>query len=373
MMKIQVYSYFHIPNGSIPQISAAWIRQLKAAGHTIKVLDYGNQDCRIDDMRPALGEWDAISAESPNTSTAPMGIYFGYPSYMEVTGILPNKHQYKVGVFVTETDISVKEQGYIKQVRWNKLCVPSRHCEKTFARHVNNVMVVHHGLHGEFYMLSAPPEKRERFTYLYIFNNSLTGGSLARKNLMGLLEAFKIVRDKYDVRLMIKTTSNIEADIRVLEKEYPGSEFDISLMYPIDLVNLYSQCHVYVNPTRAEGFGMTVVEAMAAGLPIVSPIHSGLSEFLNPSNCVVIPSVRGKEKHQFHPGAVRYSTNDGTLWDLKIEDIAGAMIKAREEYNDLAKMAETQAPSIMAQFNWANVLKEFIGWANSLKVCGPSG
>ena len=43
----------------------------------------------------------------------------------------------------------------------------------------------------------------------------------------------------------------------------------------------YRSHHAFICGSRGEGWGLPVIEAAAAGLPIISPLHTGLAEFLS--------------------------------------------------------------------------------------------
>lgn len=58
------------------------------------------------------------------------------------------------------------------------------------------------------------------------------------------------------------------------------------------LVRLMQRCHAFVLPTRAEGWGLPVLEAMACGLPAIVTDYSGLREFANERNAYLIPVER---------------------------------------------------------------------------------
>ncbi len=45
---------------------------------------------------------------------------------------------------------------------------------------------------------------------------------------------------------------------------------------------IYTGAECYVHPLRAEGFGMTILEAMACGLPVIATPWSGPADFLSP-------------------------------------------------------------------------------------------
>jgi glycosyltransferase involved in cell wall biosynthesis len=43
---------------------------------------------------------------------------------------------------------------------------------------------------------------------------------------------------------------------------------------------LYAQCDVFVLPSLFEGFGLVILEALAAGLPVISTPHTGAVDVL---------------------------------------------------------------------------------------------
>jgi glycosyltransferase involved in cell wall biosynthesis len=56
-----------------------------------------------------------------------------------------------------------------------------------------------------------------------------------------------------------------------------------------DIVDLYQQSHVFVLPSKGEGWGLPLIEAAAVGLPIITTMYSGHTEFLQHIESSVIP------------------------------------------------------------------------------------
>jgi len=70
-----------------------------------------------------------------------------------------------------------------------------------------------------------------------------------------------------------------------------------------DLANLYNLCDAFVLPTKGEGWGLPVIEAMACGLPAIVTNHSGVTEYANDVNAYMI-GIDGMEEASdpiFHP------------------------------------------------------------------------
>ncbi|MDP3972346.1 MAG: glycosyltransferase family 4 protein, partial [Candidatus Nanopelagicales bacterium] len=58
-----------------------------------------------------------------------------------------------------------------------------------------------------------------------------------------------------------------------------------------DLNVLYNAADLLVSPTMAEGFGLTLLEALACGVPVVSTDYSAITEVVGPGGIVVKPSA----------------------------------------------------------------------------------
>ncbi|SDT84681.1 glycosyltransferase [Desulfobacula phenolica] len=117
-----------------------------------------------------------------------------------------------------------------------------------------------------------------------------------RKGADLLLEAFaSTFTSKDDVGLVIKTFPNIhntiEEQVKEIKKRFPDSP-------PIEIINkdlcasqiagLYRQCDALVAPSRGEGFGLPMAEAMWHKLPVITTAYGGQSDFCTPDTSWLI-------------------------------------------------------------------------------------
>ncbi|HET9181304.1 MAG TPA: glycosyltransferase family 1 protein [Candidatus Angelobacter sp.] len=103
-----------------------------------------------------------------------------------------------------------------------------------------------------------------------------------RKNHAGLLRAFRRFLDLGGDAMLVLAgpTDGSEKRLRKLAQDLKITDRIIftGFVDDSDLVALYSGARVYACPSLYEGFGFTVLEAMACGVPVVSSAESSLPE-----------------------------------------------------------------------------------------------
>jgi len=123
-------------------------------------------------------------------------------------------------------------------------------------------------------------------TFVYCFDaNSI----LERKNPGALLNAFLQAFPKGSpakVRLTFKITypnrkvPEVDHLYRTAEKDSRIKIID-HLLTDAELHSLISGASAYVSPHRSEGLGLTVIEAMGAGVPVISTAFGGVDAFVD--------------------------------------------------------------------------------------------
>lgn len=124
--------------------------------------------------------------------------------------------------------------------------------------------------HGPGQELPAPAQRSEqtekRGHFLYV------GDDEPRKNLATLLEAYARYRQTgpSPLDLVLAGSSSAKPDLPGISREHhPGPE---------RLARLYAGAVALVHPALYEGFGMTPLEAMRLGTPVIAAAAPGVSE-----------------------------------------------------------------------------------------------
>ena len=224
--------------------------------------------------------------------------------------------------------------------------VPTNYCRQLWLEAGVNkpVVVVPFGHDPKIYHYIERPD-RKTFTFLQ------AGTLSARKNPQITISAFQKLFPKRvkNVRLVMKSLPHLvlkdidDERITVINDRYSHAQ----------MVELLTNADCFVYPTYGEGFGLSVMEAMATGLPVITPDVTGLSDFVKEDYAYV---VRNK-------GSVAIDSDFGDIggrWDIDADHVADLMMhvyKNREEAKEKGRLAS----EAMQSWTWANAAKKLIG------------
>ena len=144
------------------------------------------------------------------------------------------------------------------------------------------------------------------FTFLNI------GSGFPRKGVDVLLEAYFTEFTASDnVRLVIKTFPNphndVAAQIEAWRKKTPNPPACLHIdrdLAPETLDQLYSEADCLAYPTRAEGFGLPIAEAMAYRIPVIVTAYSGHMDFCSDDTAFLLDyHLVPSRSHLAIPGA----------------------------------------------------------------------
>ena len=164
----------------------------------------------------------------------------------------------------------------------------------------DRVTVVNPGVDTQWF---APAARRDEGAGArpYVF---CVAGDDPSKNVETLIDAFarlsQPVRERYDLVLagdvrkragLSDRVARLGLTDRVL---FPGPVSDERLLH------LYRQARLFVFPSRYEGFGLPVLEAMACGCPVIASNASSLPEVVGDAGVLVEPDdVEGLSRELF--------------------------------------------------------------------------
>ena len=218
--------------------------------------------------------------------------------------------------------------------------------------------VVPEGVNTDQFHPWHPPVNDGVFRYL------LTGKYERRKSVTETIDAWaQVFSNNSSVELSIKTNhimNHEENKTKITEHVHRLGLTNVNVWYGnlslAELSTLYCRHNVFVLPTKGEGWGLPLIEAAAAGLPIITTMWSGNTEFLNPIKNSVVPveydmvPVDCPEYQSFYP---TQDNNWGTWAQPRAESIAQALLYACDFYQDLKTNAIINSNKIRGDFSWS--------------------
>lgn len=134
-------------------------------------------------------------------------------------------------------------------------------------------------------------QKFDHFTFLII------GCFIPRKNFDKIIEAWSsYVRNQQGDRLIIVGDGPLKSEMESLIKTLNLT--DSVKMLPRqsreETARLMHQSHVVLSASSIETFGMTLAEALASGIPVISTKSGGVTDIVNASNGILLDSISTK-------------------------------------------------------------------------------
>ncbi|CAH3159795.1 unnamed protein product, partial [Porites evermanni] len=256
----------------------------------------------------------------------------------------------ELGMFKNYSDPISK--GEIKHTTEVKLCKMADHVvgvgwklSEAFRSYLrsfkndDNVVDFTPGVFEEFAAVKQAPSERQQRTVL-VFGR----GDAEDFELKGLDIAGKAVAALQDTRLLFvgaRDGKHEEISERLTECGVPARRLRVRGFVEDreSLSRLFQEVDLVVMPSRTEGFGLTGLEALSAGVPVLVSSNSGFGEAL----CSV----------PFGSSFV-VNSDDPNVWTAKIMKIWAKDRKSR------LKEAETLRHSYEKKYNWARQMKDLV-------------
>ena len=203
-------------------------------------------------------------------------------------------------------------------------------------KNVSKLKVIYYGYDTDFM------ETNENATRS--IHSQFTVGTVARlvpqKDFPTLLKAFQSFLTKFpDSRLLIVGTGILEKELMKLSDQLGINNHVTWYGKTNDVKSLIQQMDLFVLPSKYEGFGLVLLEAIQAGTPVIAARNSAIPEVLGIDSEGLFTTGKSDELFQklvkFHDSSLRENLADEQRTRLEIFNPTGMIRSMNKTYEDV--------------------------------------
>ena len=232
--------------------------------------------------------------------------------------------------------------------------------------------VVHHGYSGEIHEVEPPARRRSTFRFLTVTNSH----DLERYGTIAALEAYeRAFTNGEDVALVVKDygASSRDATLREWIRQRTGRapiEYIADFTDKRNLIRLYKSCDAFISTHRGEGFGMKILDAMACGLPVITPLFGGPTAYCTQENCFpieysMIPVDDGVDARSLK------ITNQPIWADPNSTSTVEQLRRVYNGREAAAAIGATARSSVLERFSWNTIARRLVHISEEVRAARP--
>ena len=230
----------------------------------------------------------------------------------------------------------------------------------------DRVFVNQCGVDNELFSISRRNEstRKKLFAEYKIPSNAtilLYAGRISPEKNIGLLPQMmrKLADDTTRNYKLVIAGSGPAADALAAECEklVPGAVIILGQINDREkLANLFANCDAFVHPNPREPFGITPLEAMASGLPVVAPnaggilsyassVNSWLAEPVGDSFASAVREVFADDSERSKRIADALETSAKYTWEASTDAMFGLYDRMNKEFNERPDLFDYESPA----------------------------
>lgn len=265
---------------------------------------------------------------------------------------LKNSGRYRIGYTMLEVD-GIPPDWIAQANALDEVWVPSHFNKQTFLDSGLDVPihVIPLGVNPDYFNPKIRTHRpSSRYTFLAVFEwGERKGGEL-------LLQAYHRAFSKQDDVLLIAKIINTDASLNVRQEinklNLPSDGPPVAILYNQELPtyqmgSLYRSADCLVAPTRGEGWGMPIIEAMACGLPVIATDWSAHTDFMKEAYAYPLRVA------EMVPAIAKCPYYEGFRWaEPDLDHLIHLMRHVYQNQEEAAEKGRRASAEVLANWTW---------------------
>jgi GT2 family glycosyltransferase/glycosyltransferase involved in cell wall biosynthesis len=208
----------------------------------------------------------------------------------------------------------------------------------------------------------APPRRRDGRHRLLTVTNS---HDLERYGTRVLLDAYWSAFTRTDdVTLVVKDygASSGDTTLHDLIRAHGDAarvEYIADFTSKEKLIELYKSCDAFVSAHRGEGYGMKILDALACGLPVITPLFGGPTDFCTAETCLPVDVTLAPVGDCFDTRALAIA--NGPTWaEPDPRSLAARLRQVVDAPDEARRLGERARASVIDRFTWDAAAKSLL-------------
>lgn len=193
------------------------------------------------------------------------------------------------------------------------------------------------------------PRSPRPFRFLWV------GAPNARKGPVHVIQAWAALTDCPWAELYLKTSLPDDSPAQVGVRRIGNVIYDTRRVPLDELVRIYHSAHCFVFPSAGEGFGLTLAEAMATGLPAIYTPVTAMVDVAPVSERLGWPVDYDMVDREFCQPNPDGETETRVVWKVanpSVDHLAARMVEVLDNWPEAYERGRRAAMWIRSRFTW---------------------
>ena len=230
-----------------------------------------------------------------------------------------------------------------------------------------------HTLHPGYSSEIRDVEPRRRSDSIFRFLTVTNSHDLRRYNTQAIIEAYQqVFGPDDDAVLTIKDYGASSGDPTIrdaIAQRTRGARLDFHGEFTDkrELIRLYKSSDAFVSAHRGEGYGMKILDAMACGLPVITPLFGGPTAYCTPDTCYPIEFSLAPMGDCLDSRSL--SITNQPLWaEPSARSLAEQMRKVYDERESAAALGARARETVLDRFSWEQTATRLVEITGELRA-----